>query len=65
MNSINSDDPIRTLSENQKKIYQLLEINQEKSVIAYLGAILVLKDENNPDRFHQATNSIRRFQKVL
>jgi len=54
-----SDKLIESLSERQKKIYNLLEINQDKSSIAYLGAIRVLQDEINPDRFHQAANSIR------
>lgn len=50
---------MESLSDRQKKIYNLLELNQDKSSIAYLGAIRVLQDEMNPDRFHQAGNSIR------
>ncbi len=43
----------------------MLEINQEKSAIAYLGAIRVLKDNMNPDRFHQAANSIRHIGALI
>ncbi len=62
---INLDNLIKTLNERQKKIYQLLEINQKKNGIAYLGAIRVLKDTMNPDRFHQAANSIRHIGALI
>ncbi len=62
---INFDNLIKTLNERQKKIYQMLEINQEKSAIAYLGAVRVLKDNMNPDRFHQAANSIRHIGALI
>ncbi len=65
MNFINSNSLIKTLDERQKEIYQMLEINQEKSGIAYLGAIRVLKDNMNPDRFHQAANSIRHIGALI
>ena len=43
----------------------MLKIIQEKIAIAYLGTIRVLKDDMNPDRYHQAANSIRHIGALI
>ncbi|MHA1285215.1 MAG: hypothetical protein ACTSQP_22170 [Promethearchaeota archaeon] len=53
------------LTDMQKKIYFELSKFDEKAGIAYIGAIKVIKDFENPDRFHQAANSLRHIGAIL
>ena len=53
------------LTLNQQKIYKELTKSDKKSGIAYIGAIKVIKDSSNPDRFHQSANSIRHLGAII
>jgi len=53
------------LSPRQRKIYQeLLRINR-KAANAYKGALMVLRDSENPDRFSQAAQSLRELTNLI
>ena len=53
------------LTLNQQKIYKELTKLDKKSGIAFFGALKVLKDTSNPDRFYQAANSIRHLGAII
>ncbi len=53
------------LTLNQQKIYKELTKLDKKSGIAFIGALKVLKDTSNPDRFYQAANSIRHLGAII
>ena len=55
----------KDLTLNQQKIYNELTKLDKKSGIAYVGALKVLKDISNPDRFYQAANSIRHLGAII
>ena len=53
------------LLPKQRKIYQeLLRINK-KAANAYKGALMVLRDRENPDRFSQAAHSLREVSALI
>ncbi|GAI41917.1 unnamed protein product, partial [marine sediment metagenome] len=56
---------LENLTSNQQKIYQEISKLDEKSGIAYIGALKVLKDSTNPDRFHQSANSLRHLGAII
>lgn len=53
------------LTLNQQIIYKELTKLDKKSGIAFIGALKVLKDTSNPDRFYQAANSIRHLGAII
>ena len=56
---------IGSLEPRQKKVYKLLlKINKLASQ-AYLGTVFTLKQDENPDRFQQAANSIRHITGLI
>ncbi|MHA1285311.1 MAG: hypothetical protein ACTSQP_22650 [Promethearchaeota archaeon] len=56
---------IENLEPRQKKVYKLLlKINKLASQ-AYLGTVYTLKQDENPDRFQQAANSIRHITGLI
>ena len=54
-----------TLSPIQKEVYQKLINIDKKAAGAYLGALRVLLDKENPDRFAQFAHSIREITNIV
>jgi len=54
-----------SLSARQKELYQKLLNIDKRSADAYLGALKVLRDRKNPDRFAQFAHSIREVTNLV
>ncbi len=53
------------LSAKQQEIYRELLKIEKKAAEAYKGALRVLKDHDNPDRFSQAAHSLRELTNII
>lgn len=53
------------LSAKQQEIYRELLKIEKKAAEAYKGALRVLKDRDNPDRFSQAAHSLRELTNII